>query len=245
VARLRPQTTPSLVDLIAQEIKGSILSGTLRPGEPFSITELATELDVSHIPVREALRRLESDGLVQLRPSRSAIVTPLSLEELEEIYRLRLAIETDLAARSARSYTDQQLELAANLCEELRAVGHGLRASDALERAVHHRLHETLLQPAAGPRASRIMWQLWEGADRYIGLVYDGRPIPADEPYRRHMELVEAAKQKRAAVMRQAISRHLNESLAYMMDVLTGLLSERNGNERAPQPTPSASSREA
>jgi DNA-binding GntR family transcriptional regulator len=232
MARLRPQTTTSLVELIAQEIKVSILSGALRPGEAFSITELASELDVSHIPVREALRRLEADGLVQLRPSRSAIVTPLSLDELEEIYRLRVAIETDLAARSARSYTTSQLELAERLCEELRAVGHGwVHAADPRERDVHHRLHETLLKPAAGPRSSRILWQLWEGADRYIGLVYDGRPIAPEEPYRRHVELVEAAKQKRAPVIRRAIAQHLNESLDYMRDALAGVLAEPSDDE--------------
>ena len=119
LARLSPQTAPSLVERIVREIKSSIVAGDLRPGEQFSIGELSAEMDVSHIPVREALRRLEADGLVMLRPGRRAIVTPLSLEELMEVYRLRMLIEADLAGRSARHYTDEQLQRAARACERL------------------------------------------------------------------------------------------------------------------------------
>lgn len=226
--RLKPQTTKSLVELIVDEIKGSILSGDMGPGEPVSITDLASELDVSHIPVREALRRLEAEGLIQLRPSRSAIVTRLSLGELEEIYRLRLAIETDLAARSAKSYTTAQLELAEALCDELRTHGHG-SGTNPDERAVHHRLHGVLLEPAAGLRSTRILWQLWEGADRYIGFVYAAKPVGPEEPYRRHLELVEAAKRKSAPVMRKAVAEHIQRSLDYMVEALAGSLAELDG----------------
>ncbi len=224
--RMRPQTTTSLVELIAKEIKVSILSGTLRPGEPFSIAELSNELDVSHIPVREALRRLEADGLVRLRPSRSAIVTPLSVEELTEIYQLRLVVEVDLAARAAPSYTTQQLELAESLCEDLHKP-HG--AANPHEREVHHRFHENLLLPAAGEHANRILWRLWEASDRYIGLVYDARPIAPQEPYRRHRLLLQAAQTKRGPVMRKALADHLGESLEYMMASLDVVLSEADG----------------
>ena len=58
--------------------------------------ELCEQFDVSHIPVREALRRLESEGLVSLRPGRSALVASLSAEDLADIYRLRKLIEGDL-----------------------------------------------------------------------------------------------------------------------------------------------------
>jgi DNA-binding GntR family transcriptional regulator len=219
LARLKPQSAPSLVERIVQEIKSSIIMGDLRPGEQFSIGELATELDVSHIPVREALRRLEADGLIVLRPGRSAFVSPLSLDELEEVYRLRLLVETDLAGRSARSYTDEQLELAEGYCERLGVAdpaGGNIRDPDA-----HHRLHLILLTPAAGPHSTQIVQRLMDISDRYVGLVYDARPVPFDEPYRRHMELVDAAKKRSAPAMRKALSAHLSENLDYMKTWLT------------------------
>jgi DNA-binding GntR family transcriptional regulator len=222
VARLKPQTPQPLVDRIVREIKGSIVSGDLHPGEPFSIGELATELDVSHIPVREALRRLEADGLVLLRPGRSAIVTPLSLDELAEVYRLRLLVEVDLAGRSARAYTDEQLGLAEHYCERLGVAdpnGSNLRDPEA-----HHALHHLLLTPAAGPHSMKIVQRLMDISDRYVGLVYEARPVPFDEPYRRHLELVEAAKERSARAMRKALTAHLSENLAYMQSSLGPLL---------------------
>lgn len=207
------------MERIAREIKSSIVAGELRPGESFSIAELATEMDVSHIPVREALRRLEGDGLVVLRPGRSATVAQLSLEELMEVYRLRLLIEVDLAGRSARHYTDEQLQSAARACERLgvpNPLGRGLRDLEA-----HHHLHQLLLSPAAGPQSTRITQRLMDIADRYIGLVYDARPVAFDEPHRRHLALVEAAETRSPPVVRKALTAHLSENLEYMKAWLT------------------------
>lgn len=217
MARLRPQPATSLVDRVTHEIKQSILAGGLRPGEQFSIAELSEELDVSHIPVREALRRLEGDGLIVLRPGKSAIVTPLSIEELEETYMLRLLLEPDLAGRSAPQYTTEQLELLEQLCEDFR-INHP-------PRDPHRRFHELLVTPASGPHATVILRRLWDAADRYVSLVYDGRPVQASEPYRRHRLLVEAAKRKRGPGMRKVLAEHLSWSEDYMLSSLPALIS--------------------
>lgn len=141
-------------------------------------------------------------------------MTPLSIEELTEVYRLRLLIEVDLAGRSARHYTDEQLERAARACERLGVPdpqGGNLRDTDA-----HHELHQVLLSPAIGPHSMRIMQRLMDVSDRYVGLVYDARPVAFDEPYRRHLALVEAANTRSAPVMRKAVTAHLSENLQYM-----------------------------
>ena len=218
MARLRPQPATSLVDRVTHEIKESILAGGLRPGEQFSIAELCEELDVSHIPVREALRRLEGEGLVVLRPGKSAIVTPLSIQELEEIYTLRLLLEPDIAGRSAPHYTTEQLEQLESLCEDFR--GAAILGHDA-----HRRFHELLISPASGPHSDVILRRLWDAADRYVSLVYDGRRVAADEPYRRHRKLVDAAKRKRGPGMRKALADHLSSNEDYMLSSLTPLLS--------------------
>ena len=217
MARLRPQPATSLVDRVTHEIKQSILAGGLRPGEQFSIAELSEELDVSHIPVREALRRLEGDGLMVLRPGKSAIVTPLSIEELKETYTLRILLEPDLAGRSAPQYTTEQLELLEQLCEAFR--------TNRPPEDPHRRFHELLVTPASGPHATVILRRLWDAADRYVSLVYDGRPVSADEPYRRHRLLVEAAKRKRGPGMRKVLAEHLSWSEDYMLSSLPALIS--------------------
>ena len=69
----------SAVDRVTAWIRRSVLNGTLIPGSSFSITDLSEQLGVSAIPVRESLRRLDAQGLIQLRPGRSAIVKPLDV----------------------------------------------------------------------------------------------------------------------------------------------------------------------
>jgi len=91
----------SVVDQVTAEIRRSILDGSLPPGEPFSIVDLCRRLQVSHIPVREALRRLEGHGVVQLRPGRSAVVAPIDADDLGSIYRLRKQLRAHLEADEA------------------------------------------------------------------------------------------------------------------------------------------------
>jgi DNA-binding GntR family transcriptional regulator len=210
-AQSKAAGAPPLVDRIATQIKNSIVVGDLRPGEKFSIGDLASRLAVSHIPVREALRRLEADGLIELRPGRSAIVARLNLEEVDELYRLRRLIEVDLAGRAAPSYSDQQLSVMADACERL------LSSDPAPEMGgpdAHHQLHQVLLMPAAGPHTLRTIEQLMDIADRYIRLVQDPRPRELDAPYRRHRILVEAAELRSGPAIAEALATHLTESLA-------------------------------
>jgi DNA-binding GntR family transcriptional regulator len=78
-----------MVDQVAKELRRSILSGDLRPGQTFSLRQIAGQLGVSFIPVREALRQLKAQGLVITRIGKSASVSPLAAEDLHGIYRLR------------------------------------------------------------------------------------------------------------------------------------------------------------
>jgi DNA-binding GntR family transcriptional regulator len=84
-AMVRPIKSRSVAEQVMTELRRSILAGALEPGREFSLRELAEMLQVSIIPVREALRSLENQGLVQMRPGRSAIVAPLDLDELQGI----------------------------------------------------------------------------------------------------------------------------------------------------------------
>ena len=83
----------SAVDRVTAEVRRLVLNGSMAPGSSFSIADLSDRLRVSAIPVREALRRLDAQGLILLRPGRSAIVNPLDVDELRGIYRLRRAID--------------------------------------------------------------------------------------------------------------------------------------------------------
>src|SRR5215207_7197471 len=112
----------SVADMVTDEIRRSILSGDLRPGEEFSLRKLAERLDVSFIPVREALRRLEGQGLVVVGKGRSSYVAPLGHDDLHGIYRLRRQLAPEIAGRACKLITptelDQLIDVAHSFAED-------------------------------------------------------------------------------------------------------------------------------
>ena len=170
----------SAVDLVTAEIRRAVLTGALPPGEQFSIRELARQLGVSHIPIREALRRLEGQGLIVLTQARSAAVAPLSTDDLTAIYRLRLRIEPDLASRSAASRTSEWVDRLAHDLEESRH-----QDPDRAWQG-HYAFHQGLVAPAASSWDLRLLHTLWTAAERYTLLVFDPIVVDDDERARRH-----------------------------------------------------------
>ena len=218
----------SAVDLVTAEIRRAVLTGTLPAGEQFSIRGLARQLGVSHIPIREALRRLEAQGLVVLTQARSAAVAGLSVDDLAAVYRLRLRIEPDLAARSAPLQTPRSLAALEEALEESR--------HEDPDRAWqgHHDFHERLVAPAASTWDVRVLHTLWTAAERYTLLVFD--PISVDEAerdhrYARHRRLYERAAAGDSVGLEAELVAHLDANEEEIVHRLTLLGQHRAGVE--------------
>jgi len=108
MSRWTPNTTPvqTREDFVIDELREAIVRGHFKPGEKLDQEEIAELLNVSRIPVRQALRTLTAEGLVKMYPHRGAVVAELSREELEEIYFLRGVLE-GVAARLAAPKMDE------------------------------------------------------------------------------------------------------------------------------------------
>lgn len=222
-AALRPVPQESIVDRVTVEIRRCILTGVLPPGEPFSITGLAEQLEVSHIPIREALRRLESQGLLQLRAGRSAIVAPIDPDELRSIYRLRHLLEPDLAARSAKVFTPDDI---ARLERALEAYGADIHTPDlALGR--HQEFHLALLSPGASEWDLRILNLLWQVSERYVRLVFSNELLDRAQANRlvgAHQPIVEAARHGTPDQLRKVVKAHLAENERHMLEAISALV---------------------
>ena len=163
LVRLQRQTVASMT---LDAIRDGILHGHYIEGEPLRQDALADELGVSRIPIREALRQLETEGLVTFNPHRGAIVSTLSLEEIEEVFDLRTSIESDLMRRAIPHLTTQQLDQADEVLD-LYAVA--LRAGDVAKWGVlNWQFHASLYAPAARPVTMRIVQRLHQQSDRYL-----------------------------------------------------------------------------
>jgi DNA-binding GntR family transcriptional regulator len=213
----------SIVDRVTAEIRRCVLTGVLPPGEPFSITGLAEQLQVSHIPIREALRRLENQGLVRLRTGRSAIVTPIDPDELQAVYRLRHLLETDLAGRSAKVFTAADLRRLEEALQAYRADVH----TPELALTRHHQFHLAMLSPAASEWDLRILNMLWQVSERYVRLVYSNELL--DEKQARllvgaHEPLLDTARKGTPEQLRKAVRAHLSRNEEHMLEAISGLV---------------------
>jgi DNA-binding GntR family transcriptional regulator len=214
-APVQPLKPVSVVERVVKEIRRSILSGALRPGQSFSLREVAEQLGVSFIPVREALHHLEGQGLVVTSRGKSATVAPLSHADLRGIYRLRRQVEPELIGRACLLLTD---------ADHLRLAGYlPLFADAALDMdqiyEAHHEFHLELLRPAATPWDLRTVEMLGRAAERYIRLAFgalDTDPHEHERRERSHAVLLKAVARRDPGAAAQALLEHLdtNERIA-------------------------------
>jgi DNA-binding GntR family transcriptional regulator len=143
----------------------AIVTGVLPPGERLPIEELAEILDMSPMPIREALRLLDSVGLVENIPHRGARVTELSIEDLREVYEARLALEPLAVRHAAERFSDDDAALAA---ERLEAHVKAYRQRDlGVVWSTHTAFHFALYDAARSRWMARLIHPLWETSERY------------------------------------------------------------------------------
>ncbi|GAA5152121.1 GntR family transcriptional regulator [Pseudonocardia eucalypti] len=157
-------TTESVADRVTSEIRRAILGGRLRPGQEFSLRTIAAQLGVSFIPVREALRSLEAEGLLMTRRGRSATVAPLDGDELRGICGLRQRVEPELAARSGSAVDEAHLDLLRPRLERCtdRALSPDARYDE------YHAIYFDLLRTSATDWEMRVTQMLARAIERYV-----------------------------------------------------------------------------
>ena len=219
---MRRISTTTVVDQVTEEIRRSILAGVLSPSQELSLRELADRLGVSTIPVREALRRLEGQGLLVTTPGRSTRVAPLDPADLRGIYRLRLVLEPEIASRSCLLLPDIELERLGEVVESFGVVGTSM--DDVYE--AHHDFHLRLLAPAATEWDIRTLRGLWHAAERYLRLAFGALEGRADEHARRelvHAELLAGFRARDPALVESLVRQHLRDNEAIAQQAIAQL----------------------
>jgi len=115
----------SLADAIVETLKADIQAGTILPGAHLHQEDLAKRFAVSRVPVRDALFKLSSEGLVSIEANRGAVVTKLTTDQITEIYDLRLILECDALDRAIKAIKNEDLPAirrALRLCRWKRMV---------------------------------------------------------------------------------------------------------------------------
>ncbi|MBP2185392.1 GntR family transcriptional regulator [Amycolatopsis magusensis] len=199
-------------DAAYEELRGRILSGGLAPGSRLAQRDLADEFGMSLTPLREAIRRLSSEGLIDLDTQRDAKVAAINATEARQLFEVRLSLDPTAAMLAAERRTDTDLTTlraaAARLVPVTRTWGEeGLTAHRAFHRALYTASHNDVL--------IRMLDDIWDKSDRYRRLGLD--LPPGDEPrtrdHREHHELVELITAGDTTGARDLMHAHIERSL--------------------------------
>jgi DNA-binding GntR family transcriptional regulator len=155
----------TVTDQVLEALRERILSGFYAESEPLRQDALATNLGVSRIPVREALRQLEAEGLVTFSPHCGAVVSSLSVAEIEELFELRGLLESELMKQAVPRLTDDDLALADAILDAYEAAFE--RRDIAEWGALNWRFHSSLLAAADRPLTLGVLSRLHNQSDRY------------------------------------------------------------------------------
>lgn len=198
----------SLAEEVAERLRDDILSAAFRPGERLVIGTLSERYGVSHIPVREALKSLESEALVEYSSGAGSQVAATSLDELYDLYDLRRLLETHVLRGAVVRYDDDLLDRAEERLEALVGVS-PTHEDDAWWRR-HEEFHWLLLEPGLSPWSERLLRLLWQAVERYqrlYALVF-GDVARANAE---HHDLLAAARQRDADALCRVWLQHLDE----------------------------------
>ena len=185
----------------------AIVRGELQPGERLPIEELAEVLDMSPMPIREALRRLDAVGLVENVPHRGARVTELSLEDLRDVYEARLALEPLAVQHAAERFDHEDAERGHEALAALNKLGDSPTADTW---AAHTAFHFSLYAPAGSDWLLRLIRPLWESSERYRLAAPSKRKLSMrrDE----HERILRACIDHQPAVARAELHNHLTRT---------------------------------
>lgn len=195
----------TLSERVFDIVRERIVSGDLPSRTPIRQDALANELGVSKIPLREALARLEQEGLLASQANRGYVVRMMSAAEADEIYALRLAIEPDAAAQAATVAGPAAQQAAREAFERLDSAAD----TNLPEVAIRNReFHVALVRPSGRLLTTQMIERLSILAERYVvaHLQPAGRETRA---HREHRQLIDAFVARDAEAMRTLLHQHI------------------------------------
>ena len=212
-----PIDLPSIPDVIYRELRRDIAHGVYKPG-PIRVRVLAERFGVSATPVREALRRLEAEGLVSLR-NRQIVINKLSRDEMREIYTIRGELEafaTRLAVPNLKADAEA-LERLERLIDEMDSF----ERSPEEWRTANEEFHWIIYRAARMPRLEDIINRLWVAVEPYLRLyVSTARSFrTAQDQHRKILDHVHLGEADEAAEVMRAHLAETKELLSRSLDV--------------------------
>jgi DNA-binding GntR family transcriptional regulator len=204
----------TMQDMIVSKLRDAIVSGALQPGQRLSERSITDKLHISKTPVREALTHLEAEGWVHIVPYRGAVVAPLSIAELEDIYVIRIALE-GAAARLAAQNID------ASVREKLEGIVAKMvkTKSDDTLMSLNREFHDIFYRQCKRPLLSSLISKFQDKSARYRRLL-QGMPNVPTRIVRERRAVLRACERETPAAVERLVAENLRGNLERLREFL-------------------------
>jgi DNA-binding GntR family transcriptional regulator len=198
---LRIENRDTLHLKVCNVIREAIIRGDFKPGERLKQSDLAEKMGVSRMPVREAFRKLESEGLIKLEPHKGAVVKSISIKDIEEIYALRSELEKMAVYQSVDLLTDEDIT-------QLSSLVAAMEKADDADTFVQYNIdfHRLLVKRCNWERLNSFIGTLWNGLPQQTPHLLSGQIETSNSEHRKILEAVIKKDKETAA---NIVSEHI------------------------------------
>ena len=218
----------TLSDVVYETMKREILTCRLRPGQMIYEKSLAERFGVSNTPLREALRHLNDDGLVQVLPSIGHMVAPITVADARETARMRVILEAGAIEDAVRVITEQQLTHLERLAEKLQTMLE-FTVQDEAPRHLYYEhnveFHVAIAEVSGNRRLARAVRALMEDTSRSYFLRPEA-PLRQGAPSTRHGDLVDALRRRDTGLAKRISAEAIHERVEMVAGALTAYETE-------------------
>jgi DNA-binding GntR family transcriptional regulator len=204
-------------EVVLQELRSALATGVLMPGQQLVQEDLAAELGVSRVPIRESLKILEGEGHVTYHPNRGYFVTELSATDLSELYRIREILEAEALTRAVARLSDTDLREIGEILGDVNAAA-ASGDIDALTQA-NRAFHLSIVELSGMNRLNRLIRQLWDASDIYR-TVYFREESNRERIFAEHQEIFAALKARDAQALIRAQNHHREQAVEVLNTVI-------------------------
>lgn len=214
--KLKLDNYKPLREVVFESVRGAIISGMLKPGERLMEVQLAEKLGVSRTPIREAIRKLELEGLVIMIPRKGAYVADLSIKDITDVLEIRATLEGLASGLAALRITDEEIEqLNLNAIQFSDAI-----EADDFEGIVHADMefHDNIFKATRNEKLLQINNNLREQVQRFR-IMYINKSNKSKDLAKDHFEIAEAISKRNIAKAEKIAKIHIENAEKYILNM--------------------------
>ncbi|MGI2327931.1 GntR family transcriptional regulator [Planococcus sp. YIM B11945] len=202
----------SLPEQVANAIRVAIFKGDLKPGDRIVQDEIANSLSISRMPVREALQKLNAEGLIEIKPNRGAVVKQISLSDITDTYQLRVILEKVAVKESLPKLTAMDKIEIESLVKKMEL------ADDPEDYTfLNKQFHQNLMKHCSNQKMMKIIEGLWAGFSPYTPYIIDEQMSNSNND---HTKIVIALKEDNFEEIHALIETHILSTEKSLMKYL-------------------------